>query len=325
MAKSPSETKLTDGSSADRRKARRMAERVAKLFSQHGIGFTPSATTTSPKISPKQFRWQDALGLVGVLIAVAGMRLDNQTFSRTCVVLAGACMAVSFYSHREWRQTVRCGLILAVILIDAGILYFIYKPPFAVTVLRELPSSTGHRTPLVVRQGDRLIPTNDVLLITIKNDQSSSSLISRIVVKLKAANGKWITLRRVDTLDSQVYGNEEGECQECLNHAPRLEYADLLKRISGRNYIAPGQTVDGMLFFKYPPEASVNKDDRHELSIHVWAESGAESTTNVIPAAGLQVQEGEVYQPFSMTVISKDDISKLQWEPPIGTKTEPLP
>jgi hypothetical protein len=70
----------------------------------------PSEIEKQPK-----FKWQDALGVVGGLLAVGGMADMPLTLRILCFVGCAICLSVSFGSHRNWPKTIRWLLSIMVV------------------------------------------------------------------------------------------------------------------------------------------------------------------------------------------------------------------
>lgn len=66
-----------------------------------------------------KFRWQDACGLVGVLLAVGGMADMPLVLRLLCFLGCAICLPISFSSHKSWAIFVRWVLSVTVISIMA--------------------------------------------------------------------------------------------------------------------------------------------------------------------------------------------------------------
>jgi hypothetical protein len=81
-----------------------------------------SLINTSPEDA--KFKWQDALGIFGVLLAVAGMN-DMPVLLRVfCFLVAAVCMSISFVSHRNWSPLVRLSLSSGIFVFMILLSYF---------------------------------------------------------------------------------------------------------------------------------------------------------------------------------------------------------
>jgi hypothetical protein len=69
--------------------------------------------------SPKEpkFKWQDAVGLAGVLLAVAGMADLPLFFRISFFVCCAVCLPISFSSHKNWPIVVRWILSIAAVIL----------------------------------------------------------------------------------------------------------------------------------------------------------------------------------------------------------------
>jgi len=56
---------------------------------------------------PFKFKWQDALDVIGILLAVGGMSDMPIGFRVACFVACAICMCFSFVRHTEWPKSLR--------------------------------------------------------------------------------------------------------------------------------------------------------------------------------------------------------------------------
>jgi hypothetical protein len=72
-----------------------------------------------PPHSEPRFKWQDAVGIVGILLAGGGMSDMPLWFRVGCFGLCAVCMPVSFFSHRDWPRRGQWISSIAVIVLMA--------------------------------------------------------------------------------------------------------------------------------------------------------------------------------------------------------------
>lgn len=66
-----------------------------------------------------KFKWQDACGVVGVILAVAGMSDMPITLRVICFAACAVCLPISFLSNRTWIPLVRWASSIAAVLLMA--------------------------------------------------------------------------------------------------------------------------------------------------------------------------------------------------------------
>jgi len=81
-----------------------------------------------------RFKWQDAVGLVGVFLAIGGMADMPLVLRTTCFALCALFMPFSFFSHKNWPGVVRSGLSVVVVGLMAFMIYHIASANVPATV-----------------------------------------------------------------------------------------------------------------------------------------------------------------------------------------------
>lgn len=75
-----------------------------------------SGMTDSPKQKTK-FKWQDTLGLVGMLLAIGGMADMPIVLQLVCFLGCVICLLISFINHKNWPVSVRWTLSIVVVIL----------------------------------------------------------------------------------------------------------------------------------------------------------------------------------------------------------------
>jgi hypothetical protein len=70
-----------------------------------------------------EFKWQDALAIIGVLVGVGGMADMPIPLRLGCFVLCAICLPISFFPHKNWSQFVQYFSSMAVMVLMTFIGY----------------------------------------------------------------------------------------------------------------------------------------------------------------------------------------------------------
>lgn len=85
-----------------------------------------SGIADPPTQEPK-FKWQDAFGLVGVLLAIGGMADMPLVLRLVCFLGCAICLPISFSSHKNWPVWARWALSIAVVTLMAFMSWSAYQ------------------------------------------------------------------------------------------------------------------------------------------------------------------------------------------------------
>jgi hypothetical protein len=69
------------------------------------------------------FKWQDAVGVVGLIAGFGGINDLPITVRVLCFAACAVCFCISFYSHKNWRPSLRWPLSIGMCLLMAGLIY----------------------------------------------------------------------------------------------------------------------------------------------------------------------------------------------------------
>ncbi len=83
-------------------------------------------TNVSPSQSSFGFKWQDSLGVVGAILAVAGMIDIPFAVRIVCFIACAVCLSCSFVSHTKWPPLVRGLSIIGICTLMGSLIYFAF-------------------------------------------------------------------------------------------------------------------------------------------------------------------------------------------------------
>jgi hypothetical protein len=78
---------------------------------------SPSPVDRASESKEPKLKWQDAVGLVGIFLAIGGMGDMPLILRVTCFAACVVCLPISFSGHKNWPKAIRWALSAAVVFL----------------------------------------------------------------------------------------------------------------------------------------------------------------------------------------------------------------